>query len=411
VNAQILTIGDELVLGQVVDTHSAYLAQRLATVGVRTFRHLCVADNVNAIAEAVQRSLGESDLLLILGGLGPTEDDLTRQAVAQALGAELILDPEWKVRIEERFHARGLDLPERNEIQAMIPRGARLLTNRLGTAAGFEATANGTRLVVLPGVPSEMKAMFEDHLLPGLSEAGDTIFVTRRLHCFGAPESSIHQQIEDLMKTGRHANPQVGILAQSGVITIKFVAEAANEIDARVKLDPLERTCRERLGELIFGRDGETLEVAVAKRLEARKKTLALAESCTGGLLGHLLTNIPGISRFFLGGIVAYSNAAKTELLGVPPEWFETVGAVSAKVAQAMAEGAGRKSGADVGVGITGIAGPEGGTREKPIGLVYIAVCVDGETTVERHQFRGMRETIKDRAAKSTFNLVRKCLA
>lgn len=405
--ASILSVGDELVQGEIQDTNAPFLATELGEMGVRVLRIVQVGDDREALVAEIGRLASSSDTVLITGGLGPTKDDITREAVAEATGRKLVLNEEILLAIEERFHYRGLEMPESNRRQAFIPQGAEVLRNPLGTAGGFLLEWKGCWIAVLPGVPREMKAMWREELRARLEERVVTegVLIIRRLKCFGAPESWIGERIGDLMKP--ESNPKVGLLASGGVITVKFVACGVTPEDAEVAAAKAKEEVRKRLGSVVFGEDDVELEDVVARLLEEKNTTLAFAESCTGGLLCASITNVPGISRFFMEGVVAYSNEAKTKILGVPKELIAEHGAVSEQVARAMGEGVRSLSGAELGVGVTGIAGPSGGTPEKPVGVVFVALASEEGSVVRRFQFRGERNFIRDLARKSALNLIR----
>ncbi len=407
IRAEILSVGDEVVSGQIADTNAAWLSQRLGDLGVAVLAHAAVRDTRAGIIDAVDRAAGRAEVVVISGGIGPTHDDLTREAVAEAAGADLVPDAAALEHIRAIFARRGLEMPGSNAKQARVPAGGDLLPNTNGTAAGFRVTIGDAEVFVLPGVPPEMKQMFDDEVVPRLPEIDGAIAV-RALKCFGMSESTIAETLGGELDLD--GNPKVALLASSGVISVKFTA-CAGRCEAALALigPPLERA-RALLGDVVFGEDADTLEAAVARLLAGQGKTIALAESCTGGLVAHRLTNVPGISAHLAEGIVAYSNAAKTQRLGVPGELFDAVGAVSEEVARAMAEGVRERAGTDVGVGISGIAGPSGGTPDKPVGTVHVAVATAAGTVHRELALRGSRETIKDRAAKHALNLVRRGL-
>jgi nicotinamide-nucleotide amidase len=348
-----------------------------------------------------------SDLILVTGGLGPTRDDITRQVIAEFCGVPLELDEPSLAHIRDLFARRRVPMPENNKIQAMIPKGAAIVSNPRGTAAGFAIKAGKAEIISLPGVPSEMKAMFEGWVLPHLAQRTGPrgVKITRLLHAFGMAESAVGEKIHHLMAPGR--NPNVGTMVHEGIITVRINASGDTPEEASRLLGATEGEVRRILGDVIFGADGEEMEHAVARLLKERKLTVAVAESCTGGLVGHKLTNVPGISEWFLEGVVAYSNRAKTDLLGVPQDMVAAVGAVSAEVAAAMASGIRRRSGADVALGLTGIAGPTGGTPEKPVGLVFVALAKNSGLETRELRLVGTRAMIKDRAAKSGLNMLR----
>ncbi|MBM4038375.1 MAG: competence/damage-inducible protein A [Planctomycetes bacterium] len=405
--AVILSIGDEVLNGEVADTNAAWLAERLLELGVEISYHTCVGDVEEHIEQSLRYASRRVNLVVATGGLGPTHDDLTRHAAAKAANAPLELHEESLAAIEERFRRYGRPMPAQNRIQAMIPQDAEVLPNSEGTAPGFIVCIGGAHAAFLPGVPREMKAMFEKSLAPFIA----ALPIERRavrvehLHTFGVPESTANERLGNLMLRG--ANPLIGLRVSGGGVSIKLLATGPDPASVERVMGPTLEAVRQRFGEAIFGTGADTLELATARLLECHGRTLAIAESCTGGLVGHLLTNVPGISRFLLEDLVTYSNAAKAELLGVPAETIQAVGAVSEEVARAMAEGVRKRAKADIGLSTTGIAGPDGGSAEKPVGLVYIGLATDAGTSVERITLVGGRELIKDRAAKFAFNTLR----
>ena len=402
--AEILSIGNELTLGVTVDTNSAWISQQLAAIGIPVTRHVGVGDGREAIAVAMKEAAGRADLLIVSGGLGPTADDLTRAAMADAMGSELIKD-EAALRTIQRFFDRiGREMGERNMSQAYVPAGAEMIDNTCGTAPGLQGKIGRCRIFVVPGVPREMREMMTLSVLPQLTGDGGVIR-QRVLYCYGTGESNIGEKIIDLMAEG--SNPAIGTTARNGVIGVRITATGGEDEIAAI-LDDAEREIRNRLGELVFGVDNDDIAVAVAALLVKHHKTIAVAESCTAGLIASMLGSVPGISAHLLEGVVTYSNAAKTRLLGVPAEMIEAHGAVSEQVARAMAEGCRRRSGADIAVSVTGIAGPTGGTAEKPVGLTYIALADAEGSEVHRYIFPGTRNIVRDRAAKTALNRLRK---
>ena len=405
--AVILSVGDEVVAGQIVDSNAAWLAEQLLGLGVEVTRHIAVRDVEDEIEQALRAHAPECNLIAVSGGLGPTEDDLTRHGVARAAGVGLVLDEASLEHIVQRFYRYGRKMPPRNRIQAMLPEGSTVLPNSQGTAPGFITCCDDTCVAAMPGVPREMKVMFTDHLRPFIETMPHERLPVRveRLKLFGMPESLVNQTIRHLM--GRQANPLVGLLVSEGVISVKFTCTAPSQAESSDLIRPVREECAALLGDAIFGTGDDTLHGVVAALLERHGRTIAVAESCTGGLIGHYLTEVSGISRFFLEDLVTYSNEAKIDLLGVAPETIQAVGAVSEEVAAAMAEGVRRRSGADIGLSTTGIAGPTGGSAEKPVGLVYIGLATEAGTQVERLTFVGDRTVVKDRAAKAALNVVR----
>ncbi len=411
--AVIISIGDELLGGVSVDTNSAYLSRRLAERGIVTVRHETVGDDAGRIAVAIARAADEAEVVVVTGGLGPTPDDLTRKALAAAMGVELVEDARSTERISAYFERIGRQMKPSNLNQAMIPAGAEAIDNDFGTAPGIAAHLGGARVFVLPGPPNEMTGMFERKVTGRLPSAG--VIVRKNLHAFGTGESDIGERIADLM--ARDANPkalpagrQVGTTAKGGIISIRIAASGAAVGEADALAEKTADEVRRRLGEIIFGQDDQTLPSVVASALKAAGLTLAVAESCTGGMIARMITDTPGASEYFLGGVVSYANSAKVAMLGVRADLLEAHGAVSEQVAAAMAEGARENFGSDFGLSVTGIAGPTGGSADKPVGLVYIALTGPGGSTVHRHIFSGARNIIRRRAALTALNHLRLAL-
>jgi nicotinamide-nucleotide amidase len=393
--AIILAIGDELLSGQSVDTNSADLSERLGELGIAVAEHRTVGDDRLAIAAALTAAAAGAELVLVTGGLGPTADDLTRQALADAMGAELHLDHDRLAEIEAFFLQRERPFPPTNRIQAMVPAGATSIPNPLGTAPGIVARLGTASVYVLPGVPHEMQRMFDEAVAPRL--AGRGAIVHRQVHCFGEGESTIAAAIVALMQRGR--NPVVGTTAGAGMVTVRVAASAANRPEAEESAEQTVQEIRRRLGRLVVGTDEQTMPAAVGHLLREAGATLATAESCTGGLIGELMTSVPGSSDYYLGGLVAYADQAKSELLAVPAELIRQHGAVSEPAASAMVQEARRRLGADWAVSVTGIAGPGGGSEDKPVGLVYVGLAGAAGVAVHRHVLPGVRQIVRLRAA------------
>jgi nicotinamide-nucleotide amidase len=404
--AALVSIGNELLNGQTIDTNAAYIAGRLRTISLPVVGVHSVPDEESAIERALTLAAGEADVVVTTGGLGPTDDDLTRQAFAKFLGVELVLRPDLLQKVKAFFDRRGIEMPARNSAQAYIPQGAAAIENEKGTAPGIRARKGGKRLFALPGVPAEMRHMLDTQVLSELRPlvSGQALAV-RRLKCFGAGESTIAEMIGAAMQRGR--NPLVNCTVHAGIISLEIVATAADPVEAQRMAEREERSLRAVLGKLVYGTDDQTLADVVGEGLVATGRTLAVAESCTGGLLAELITDIPGSSRYFTYGWVTYSNEAKCRELGVPPEMIDTYGAVSEQVAQAMAQGARRRAGTDYAIAITGIAGPGGGSEQKPVGLVYIAVDNRDGTDTSRYLFSFDRSSVRLRAAQTALNILR----
>ena len=408
--AELLTIGTELLLGQIVDTNAAWMAQRLAEAGIDVFYKSTVGDNWGRIEAAMRLAMSRADVVLMTGGLGPTEDDLTRDVLAAILGRPLRLDPQVLAAIAQRFAHRRVAMPENNRKQAMVPEGAEVLHNPRGTAPGLWIRRAGCALVCMPGVPSEMRPMLLEQVIPRI-RANFGIrsrIVSRILKTCGISESTLDQRIGDYFRDMR--NPTIGVLAHAGEIHVRLTCKDDDPDEIAARLDALEGKIRARLGHLIFGRDEEKLEAVVGRLLRERKATLAVAESCTGGLVASRLTDIAGSSDYFERGIVAYSVEAKQGLLSVSPGLIGQQGVVSLGVARAMAAGVRRMSGASLGLATTGIAGPSGGTPEKPVGLVCVALAWDGGDGAREFRLLGDREQVKYRGAQMALEMLRRHL-
>ncbi len=404
--AYILSVGDELTLGQTVDTNSAWLSQQLASIGCWICGHMTVPDDRAAIASAISEASRRCDVLLISGGLGPTKDDLTHQALADAMGVGLEMNEKWLAQLEEFFRIRRRPMVAANRVQAMLPIGCRMIENSCGTACGMHARVGDCDVYVMPGVPKEMFAMFTRDVLPQLRErANGAVILSRTLHTFGLGESNVAELLGDLMKRGR--NPSVGTTVSGGIVSLRINARFPSLAEAQEKIAETEEACRQKLGDLIFGADGVTLPEALAPMLKENGITVATAESCTGGLLAGMFTDIPGSSSYFLQGWVTYSNESKVNLLGVNPQTIETHGAVSEPVVREMAENARRRACVDVALAISGIAGPDGGTPEKPVGTVCFALAHAGGVSARTIVHLGDRATVRDRSCKTALTMLR----
>jgi len=410
-HATIICTGEELLCGRVADTNSAFIAAQLRMNAVSVRHMVTVGDDPADMHAAIAAAAARSDLVVVTGGLGPTADDRTRYAVAEAAGLALQEDAATIARIEQRLKAYGHSVDEHQRTQALFPVGSTVFPNEMGTAAGFACQTGNAWIVVLPGPPSEMRPMLTGPVQPflqGLTHAAGAVAFTT-LHLFPIAEPDADRRIRDMMAPG--ANPVLGITVSDGIITISIQAHAATQQAADDMLNRTVATVRERFdANLIFGTDGTSLAGALAIEMETRALTLSVAESLTGGLIGEMLVSVPGMSRFLLADIVAYSNAAKTDLLGVPEPVIAEHGAVSAPTAEAMARGACRATGAQLGISTTGIAGPGGATPDKPVGLAWIGICLDGETAAVRLNVRGSRRRVMDRVARCALHWARICL-
>lgn len=399
--AEIIAVGTELLLGQIANTNAQYLSDRLALEGVNVYYHQVVGDNQERLQHVLSLAQTRSDLIVLTGGLGPTDDDLTREALAAFLGRQLQADSDEFQRLRDFFAQLGKEMPINNEKQAMRIAGGRLLPNSRGTAPGQYVEDRGQHYFLLPGPPTEMRPMVEEQMIPLLRSvmAQSVTIRSRVLRMFGIGESAMEMAVADILNG--QTNPTIAPLASEGEVTLRITARADSEEDAYALIRPVEEQLHQRLGKYIYGIDKESLPVAVGNRLKAKKQTLSLAESCTGGLVATMLTDIPGTSAFFKEGWVTYSNEAKMKQLGVPQEILDVHGAVSEETARFMAQGARREANTDWAISITGIAGPDGGTPEKPVGLVYVAVAGADGTTVKQFHFHGDRQQIRIRSAKN----------
>jgi nicotinamide-nucleotide amidase len=403
---EIINTGTELLLGQVTNTHLGFLAQGLFGLGLRVERQVTVPDGT-AIAEALKDAMGRAELVIVTGGLGPTSDDITREAAAEAFGRKLIFHPEILDGIAAKFAERKFAMNDLQKAQAMVPEGGIALENKFGTAPGLILENDRTVAVLLPGPPGELRPMWENEVLPRLKKKfADrlTPMHETQLRILGMGETSVQILIENQVKA--LGAIEVGYCARPGEVDLRLLGPDKNIVDKAAVI------ARAKLGEAIYAEGSEAMEQAVVRLARAARKTIATAESCTGGLVAGRITNVSHSSEAFRYGWVTYANEAKITELGVPPGLLEKHGAVSAEVAQAMAEGALRGSGADIAVAITGIAGPTGGSPEKPVGLVYFAIATrDGKATTLEKNLSPVRETFKYMASQIALDLVRRAMS
>ncbi len=406
--AELVTTGSELLLGQIVNTNAAYMAKELNRIGVDVCFQTTVGDNRARMKEVLTHALTRADLVITSGGLGPTRGDITKEVSAEVMGLSLSLNEGCAERLREHFARVGREMTDNNLRQAMIPEGAHIFVNHAGTAPGVAMEKDGKLLVNLPGPPSEMKDMLHRSLLPYLMEkyGADFVIASRVLHTFGVGESKLETLIDDLVRTQK--NPTLALLVRPTGVIIRITAKAENEAAARRLIAPMEEEIRRRLGDFVYGVDDEALEEIVGHDLKSRGFTVATAESCTGGLVASRLTDVAGSSDYVKGGVVSYTNEVKAGSLGVDRRLLETHGAVSEPVARAMAEGVRRVLRTDLGLSTTGLAGPGGGTEEKPVGTVYIAVAGANGTQAEKHIFTGTRKQVKFRASQAALAMLRR---
>lgn len=407
--AEIIAVGTELLLGEITDTNATYISEQLAGVGVDLHYRHTVGDNLERLCGVLRTAMSRADVVVLCGGLGPTEDDLTREALSEVTGRPLRRDAAAVAHLKRFFAERGRTPTDANFKQCEVPEGGLLLENTCGTAPGVFIEHGGIMLFAVPGPPPEMREMMQREVLPRLrprvAAEGGGLLHTRVLRLCDIGESDVATLLQDIIHS--QTDPTIALYASPGEVKVRLATKDADEQAARRRLEVLEASLRERLGEHVYGVDDETMEVALGTLLRARGATLAVAESCTGGLIAGRITDVPGASDYFLAGLVTYSNDAKVRLLGVPQEIIMRHGAVSEQCARAMAEGARHVTGADLALATTGIAGPGGGTPDKPVGLVYIA-CADADgTDCRRHNWPGTRDQFRARVTQLALGMLR----
>jgi len=408
-SAEIIAIGSELLTPTKIDTNSLWLTERLNDIGVEVMSKTIVGDDAERLTESIGDAWKRSEIVITTGGLGPTEDDITRKCAADAIGRKLAYHEEIEHKLRKRFKAWGREMPEINKRQAYVVEDADILSNPHGSAVGMLVEEEGHVLVVLPGPPRENQPMFLEHVMPRLRAVAGETFVSRRLlRVSGLGESAVDEIAAPIYKL--FEDVQTSILFNKSEVELHIAARAASEMDAKARVDELASELGTALGKSVFATHGETLEAVVGKMLTDRGETVALAESCTGGLVAQRLTNVAGSSRYFLEGVVSYSNNAKMERLNVPAEVIGRFGAVSAECAEAMAKGIVATSQADHGISVTGIAGPDGGSDEKPVGTVFIGYAGSGETKSVHLALPGDRELIRWRTSQAALDYLRRQL-
>ena len=407
--AEIICVGTELLLGNIVNTNAAFLSEKLAYLGINCYFQTVVGDNRDRLLSVINTALSRADILIFSGGLGPTEDDLTKETVAEALGKKLIRDKWAEQEIADYFALRGRIPTDNNWKQADVIEGCDILYNKNGTAPGIFVSEGEKTVILLPGPPLELKSMFTDSVMPKLQQKCGQVFYSQTVKIVGPGESSVETQILDMLDT--QDNPTIAPYAKTGEVHLRVTARAKDEKEAREKTAPVVEELYRRFGNAVYTTDAdETLEMALTKLLIKKKYTMTTAESCTGGMIAARMVNAPGVSAVLKSGFITYANEAKEELLGVSHDTLEKFGAVSRETAKEMAEGAVKAAHTDAAVAVTGIAGPDGGTKEKPVGLVYIGVNVRGNVEVREYHFSGSRQKIRESVTAAALTFLREKL-
>ena len=407
--AELIAVGTELLLGNIVNTNAAYLARQCASLGLACYYQSVVGDNAARLRNAIAAALKRSDIVILSGGLGPTSDDLTKETAAALMKMPLVMDSRSLERIRRFFENRGLEMTENKRKQALVPQGALVLDNDNGTAPGLILEREGKRVILLPGPPGELCPMFEKSVRPYLSQLCPGIIYSRTVKICGMGESKVASMIQELIDA--QSNPTVAPYAKTGEVHLRVTARARDEEEAAGLVGPVVKELEERFRDRVYTTDSDvTLEEAVLHILRENGWKLSTAESCTGGLLGGRLTAAAGASEVYRGGFITYSNKAKRKFLGVDKETLQRFGAVSQETALEMALGAAQRAKTEVSVSVTGIAGPGGGTDEKPVGLVYIGCCVKGHAAAREYRFDGNRAIVRESAVSAALTLVRQCV-
>ena len=395
---ELVSVGTELLLGNIVNTNARYLSEKCAMLGLSVYYQTTVGDNEERLAEVIKTALNRSDIVILNGGLGPTEDDLTKETCAKVMGLPLVTDQHTEERLKEYYKGRKKeDLPESNWKQAVIPERAVVFDNGNGTAPGLVVEQNGKTVILVPGPPNELYPMMEKQICPYLQKKNEEVILSQMVKICGFGESKVEEMILDLID--KQTNPTLATYAKQGEVHLRVTARAATEEEAKKLLKPMVKEIKKRFGEAVYTTDEkETLTDVVVKLLKKHELTVTTAESCTGGLLAGTLVGVPGVSEVFREGFVTYSNKAKRKLLDVSKSTLKKYGAVSAQTAKEMAKGGVFATDADICVAITGLAGPDGATPEKPIGLVYIACYMNDKVHVEEFRFKGDRQKIRERS-------------
>lgn len=404
--AEIIAVGTELLLGDILNTNAQFLSKQLAMLGIEVYHQTVIGDNGERLLEAFDEAFKRCDVVITSGGLGPTKDDITKEMAAKYFGKELTLNEEELKNIEQYFNKTGKKMTENNRKQAYFPKNDIILKNNNGTAPGaIMKGENGGIIIVLPGPPKELIPMFKESVVPYLKNTTDSTLYSKIIRLFGIGESTMEDEIKDILES--QTNPTVAPYAKESDLILRITSKAKDEKEAKKLIEPLEKQITQRLAKYIYGTNEDTLESVVGEKLIKENLTIASAESCTGGMLSSKLVNVPSISKVFIEGAVTYSNQSKMGRLSVKKETLEKYGAVSKETAIEMAEGIAKSARTDIGISTTGIAGPEGGTSEKPVGLVYIGLYIKGNTLVKELNIKGSRERVRTRATMEALNFLR----
>lgn len=403
--AEIIAVGTELLLGDILNTNAQFLSRELAQLGIGVYAQTVVGDNSRRLKDALNTALSRADMVVLSGGLGPTDDDITKETAAEVFGQELVFHQEIYDKILSRVSKNA---SRTNKKQAYVPKGAYILTNDNGTAPGLVMEHGGKLLMLLPGPPAELEPMFLHYALPILKHKTDCVILSETIRLFGIGEAQVGETVRDLSEC---ENPTVAPYVKNGDVTLRITARAENEAACNKLIAPAAEEIRARFGDFVYGTGETDLKTKVVQYLIDNNLTVATAESCTAGLIAAAIGDVPGVSSVFREGFVTYSNEAKEKNLGVPGEILKSYGAVSEQTARAMAEGVCQKTNAKIGISATGIAGPDGGTKDKPVGLVYIGVCIGGETSVRKCELKGNRARVRFMTVLNAFDELRKRLS
>ena len=407
---ELISVGTELLLGNIVNTHTQFLAEKCALLGLSMYHQVTVGDNRERLTQVIRTALDRSDIVILTGGLGPTEDDLTKEVCAEVMGFSLAEDPHTRQMIESYFKNNIYkEIPDNNWKQAIVPQGAIVLDNHNGTAPGLILEKDNKTAILLPGPPNELIPLFNEQVYPYLEKLRPEVIRSQMVKVCGIGESQVEDKLLDLIDS--QTNPTIATYAKTGEVHLRITASAATTEEADSMIKPVVKEIKKRLGDAVYStKENESLEMAVVRLLKKNGLTVTTAESCTGGMLAARLVNVPGVSDVYREGYITYSNKAKRRLLDVNKSTLKKYGAVSEQTAREMAIGGVFANGADVCVATTGIAGPDGGTEEKPVGLVYISCYLKDKVTVERFQFKGNREKIREQTVVKALDLLRRSI-